>query len=356
METYLSASRLKTLKDCSWKYWCQYHLPLPRSTNSGAIMGSVCHNVFEFLGNPRHKHHYQSILHNNTINTNKSIVRYVISFLRANGMEPSDWVVTGHGHQIQALEHIDNMILQGLNYDFFGKEDGADEVHHEIEFKISDNGYNIRGFIDKLFIFSEARKAVIRDFKSSKNLYVGEEVVDNIQSLMYQLAVDHLYPDILNCRTEFVFLQYDDGIINTPNVSEEELEGFKIYLARIQSILEKFTEDDAKMNFAVDKGWLDSNIYGFTGRLMCGRGESPTHKKKNGDPMWYCDCKLAYNYYILVNDKTGKVLDSQVYKKDLRKPKKGESIQKKFYGGCPKFQHLDYNLKMNKKYNQVDNS
>ena len=55
----LSASKIKTLQSCSWLYWCKYHLKLPEESNSGASRGTICHLIFECLGNPRHKHHYK---------------------------------------------------------------------------------------------------------------------------------------------------------------------------------------------------------------------------------------------------------------------------------------------------------
>ncbi len=72
--------------------------------------------------------------------------------------------------------------------------------------------------------------AIIRDFKSSKRFYEGKDVVDNIQDLMYRLAVSKLFPDYKKKRTEFVFLQYenqDEFSIKTPIACDDELDGFE---------------------------------------------------------------------------------------------------------------------------------
>ena len=53
----LSASRIKNLTSCHWSYWARYHLMVPQSNNSGALRGSICHMVFEFLLNKKHKKH-----------------------------------------------------------------------------------------------------------------------------------------------------------------------------------------------------------------------------------------------------------------------------------------------------------
>lgn len=53
----LSASRIGTAKKCSWVYWSKYVNKIPDSSNTGASRGSVCHNIFEYLGKDRHKKH-----------------------------------------------------------------------------------------------------------------------------------------------------------------------------------------------------------------------------------------------------------------------------------------------------------
>ena len=58
----LSASRISTLKKCSWTYWVKYVLKLPDTTNAGASRGWICHLIFEILGNPRHKKVYDRLL------------------------------------------------------------------------------------------------------------------------------------------------------------------------------------------------------------------------------------------------------------------------------------------------------
>ena len=56
--TTLSASRIKTAESCSWLYWCKYKLKLPDRSNDGARRGSICHLIFELLGEPRRKKYF----------------------------------------------------------------------------------------------------------------------------------------------------------------------------------------------------------------------------------------------------------------------------------------------------------
>ncbi len=61
-KTALSASRIKTAQGCSWLYWCKYKLKLPDTSNDGAKRGSICHLIFELLGEKKTKPHYDKIM------------------------------------------------------------------------------------------------------------------------------------------------------------------------------------------------------------------------------------------------------------------------------------------------------
>ena len=172
---------------------------------------------------------------------------------------------------------------------------------------------------------------------------------------MYRLAVHHLYPEALKRQTEFVLLQFDEsegGIVRTPDVSDAELEGFKHFLTDIQRTVDNFSIEDAKSGFAADKGYL-TKYEGFGGLTQCGvfgriSSDSPHAKKKDGSKMWACECKFAYFYWVLL-DEDDKIIDSQINSFDLKVKSEGQRIEKRFYEGCPKFQHLQWNRDMNKR-------
>ena len=77
----LSASRIKVAQTCSWQYWAKYILKLPDKSNDGAKRGSICHLVFECLGNPRHKKHYSKILKNKDIFASKPVEKLDDNFI-----------------------------------------------------------------------------------------------------------------------------------------------------------------------------------------------------------------------------------------------------------------------------------
>lgn len=369
----LSASRIKTLDSCSWIYWCNYHLNLPDQQNSGSIMGSALHNVYECLGNPRHKKLYNQLVKGQCMESCPVVHRYLSSYITNRGLTLEEFGPI-----------LDKMLIEGINYDFFGDQKlnaKPSESFSEIDFNIEkvegDISYRIRGFIDKLFLFKDKKESIIRDFKSSKRKFEGKEFIDNVQDLMYRLAQWHLYPEYLVKRMEFVFMQYDcsgeeygrteqeekrrlkekgsslnidysdAGVIITPDVTAAELKGFEYYLTDVQKVIDNFNEDLARDNFAKDKGYPDK-YYGFSGQLICGRADSPTHKKKDGSIMWGCQYKFA-KFYWAICDEDGSVIKTSDLKKELPKPTKGQKIERKFYEGCPKYQFLDYNKDIAKK-------
>lgn len=366
--TPLSASRIKTLQGCSWTYWCDYILKLPDKSNAGAIMGSCCHNIFECLGNPRHKHHYMAILEEGSIKASPSIVRYVLTFLRKNGIDPAEKVKVRSGRKsCFAFDNVDFMILQGLRYDFYGEDNGAEVVESEQSFDLEkeegDIRYRIRGFIDKLFLFKKGTEALVRDFKSSKQVFAKKEIEDNMQDLMYQLAVYYLYPDVLKTSSEFVFLQFEceeggDGVQVPEEVTREELEGFEYFLTDIQNLIDNFSEEDAKSNFAADKGHL-SEDYGFAGLSKCAvypwgySVDSPEQTKADGSTPWCCSNKWGRIYYVRL-DEDGNILESRDSEEELSTPSSNETVEKRVYKGCPAWAHLDYNVKFRERYKDFE--
>lgn len=333
---YLSASRIKTLQTCSFLYYSKYKLGLPDESNPGSIMGSAIHNIYECLGNPRHKKAYDALIQAQTFDAYPPIKRYLASFLRKNGLDDL------------YMPLVDTMLIEGVNYDFFGKDDGEpdesfSELNFDIQKKEGDKNYRIMGFIDKLFLYKQHCVAKIRDFKSSKRQFEGKDVYDNVQDLMYRLAIKNLYPDYLKQKMEFVFLQFDcnkAGVVQTPDVCDVELEGFEHFLTEIQSLVDNFDEKAAKSNLAYDKGY-PAKEDGFAGRLVCGRADRPDVLKKDGGKAWCCPVKLASEYWaVLEKDKVIKTFKTEKEAKSFAGKNK---VKRMLHKGCPAFKFLEYN-------------
>ena len=345
-ESALSASRIKTLQQCSWKYWCNYKLKLPDKSNDGANRGWICHLIFELLGEPRHKKHFDSIIKSGSIFECPSIKRLTLYHAKRLNVDDDE-----------NLAHIDKMTVNGLHFDFFGEDDSVpDEAISEKDFDIviahGDISYRIRGFIDKLFLYKDKSFALIRDFKSSKQVFKGKEVTDNLQHLMYSLAVKHLYPEFKTRETEFVFLKFDltkdmfnkrgNGLLKMEMVSSAELSGLEYELSETQSYIDSFDEDKAVSNFAGAASYPSDGTFG--GPLACGkdgfkisRGEPVLDKDGNPIPAFICSYRKPFEYYALKN-KDGSVIKTSFLEDehDLLKAKsKGDTIELMKYDGCP---------------------
>ena len=348
-DIFLSASKIKQAQSCSWKYWCSYELKLPQKGNDGSSRGSVCHLVYELLGKDRHRKHYNKIITSGTIHGSRAVLKLVEH--HASKLNVSDE---------ENMEMIDMMIVQGLLYDFFGdsKEKPSDDISEkEFNLKIDEEGkkYNIRGFIDKLFLYSKNKKALIRDFKTSKQVYKGKEISDNLQNLMYCLAVKKLYPKYSDILVEFVFVKFDleedllgnpgEGVLKMEKISDNELEGFEYQLSSIQNYLENFDEEEAISNFAADQDYPKDGTFG--GPLMCGkqgykksRGEHIKDSKGNLIPNYICEYRNPFDYYAMYDDK-GKLVKCYYSEEDAPDLKDGFKLEKKSYEGCPHFQQKE---------------
>ena len=327
MEVKLSASRIKTAQSCSWLYWSKYKLKLPEKGNDGARRGSICHNVFEHLSKQKTKAQYNKIVKENDPFAVKAVKDQIISEAKEMGVDDEE-----------NMTLIKDMILNGLSCNFHGEELGIpDEAYAELDFDIEQNGYNIRGFIDQLFLYKDKKVALIRDYKTSKKIFEGKEKDDNLQDYMYSLAVRHLFPEYNTRSSEFLFLKFDlksKGLLKMEPLDDEDLDGFEMQLAAIQEYLENFDEQDAVKGFAYDKGFPDDGS--FSGRLQCGFAEKKGQLKKDGTLMWHCPFKFDF-FYVEIRNSEGEI-ELTCFQEDFDKSMvpDGGSHEIKYYEGCPK--------------------
>tara|TARA_R110002012_G_C11561786_1_gene603473 strand:- start:77 stop:1069 length:993 start_codon:yes stop_codon:yes gene_type:complete len=308
-ERILSASRLKTLETCSWSYWCNYHLKLPQKQNEGALRGTVCHLVFEMLVKKKHKKHFNKILKASSIKGSPSVYRMVMKHLVQ--MENSfDLPMTNE----ENTELVDDMIVVGLNCDFFGKGGKVDKPEHEFLLENKDPEYKIRGFIDKPVLYKKGKKIKIVDYKSSKYKFRGEELHSNVQAMVYTLAAQKEWEGY-EPTVEFQFLRHPRSPLQQLQFNKEQLRGLEYYLAHCFHIVNNFTEETAITNYAADKkkdAWL------------CKIGK------------WRCPYIDPYDYFVIV-DKEDQEIKKSFKKKELENVlKKGQKIKKRSYEGCPR--------------------
>jgi hypothetical protein len=288
---------------------------MPDKTNSGALRGTVCHNVFEYLLKDRHKKHFKSILTKGSITGSEAVNRYVHSYLRRCEIEKF-----GKETYEENYELVDNMIVVGLRAEFFGKEGGKiDKPEQEFKIKSRKPKYNIYGFMDKPIQYDDGVLYIV-DYKSSKQKFKGEELNSNVQAMMYTLAAKKIWPKIKKIIVQFLFLRFPRSPVQELEFSKEEIKGFEHYLEHLNELISNFSEEDAKSNFATDNGH----------RWLCGPAKSG----------WICPLHKPYDYYVL-KDKKGKVIKSAFKEEELTADEsKGQKIEVIHYEGCPKFNNV----------------
>lgn len=330
----LSATKIKCLQGCSWMYWSKYKLKLPERNNLGAQLGSIAHIIFECLGNPRHKKHYNKCIKSKNIYKCEPIRRLVKKHFKIMKISSKE----------DALK-LDSMVLCGLNYDFFGTRNGKptksySELEFELDIDEQGKNYKVKGFIDKLFLYKKKTTALIRDFKTSKKMFEGKDAEDNLQDQIYSLAVKRLYPDFLKVQVEFPFLQLmiskgENAVIKMENHCDSEMDGFEYFLTEIQSIIDSFSDSDAVSDMAYYKEFPSDKS--FSGRLLCGFDDYQGHLKKDGSPRWGCPFKWGFEYYS-VKDKKG-IVKKNYFLDEFDQieydEKDGDKVFIEKYEGCP---------------------
>jgi len=302
LEKILSASRIKTLETCSWSYWCNYHLKVPQRSNSGAMRGTVCHLVFELLLKKRHLHHYKKILKYNGLEGSPAVDRLIKKHLKKDGILDDG----------ESYELCDAMIVVGLQNDFIGEGGKMEGVEERFLLENEEPEYKVMGFIDKLIKYTKGKVKIV-DYKSSKYKFRGEELDSNIQAMVYTLAAKRKYPKAKEVLVEFLFLRFPRRPAQQIHVTEEQLRGFEYYMEHVFKVINSFTEQDAKTNFAESNPKV---------RWMCKAGKT-----------WRCPYLDPVDYYALLNEE-GNVIKSAFKKSDLS-AKPNEKIKKMKYEGCP---------------------
>jgi RecB family exonuclease len=304
----LSASLIKEYENCSWSFYCSKILKFPKKTHPKTSAGSVAHTLLEVLANPRHNHYVEDILAGgNTLSHYAALTRLTYRLIEKEGL-PSKW-----------FDDINKLVLAGLHLDF-EQEGNTYKYKPEYEFLIKslDGKYEIRGFIDGAAKVGERIK--IRDYKSQGYEFTKEELLFNVQAMIYQYILNK--ETGLPVDVEFVMLRHDK-IQEVPWQGNATMGGFELYLDHMADFFEDFGTEKACSNFAAkDKGkWYKLGCITKAGQI-----------KKDGTPWHCCPYKFPRTIYY-VKDKDGKVKYSLDSIENV-KLKEGEEIEAFAYSGC----------------------
>lgn len=294
---------MKTLEDCSWRYWANYHLLLPQTQNDGALRGTICHLVFELILAKKRDQHLKNLIEKG-LDGQPSVKRLVIKHLKKAGRLNEE-----------NYDLCNDMIVVGLNTDFW--LEGSKDLESEREFIIEseDPKFKVRGFIDKSAIYKNKNLVKIVDYKSSKYKFRGEELTSNFQAMAYTLAAKKIWPKVKNIIAEFQFLRFPRQPIQQIEIPKEQLEGFKHYMAFVYEQINNFTEEMACSKFAAHSPKT---------QWLCKAGKT-----------WRCPYLDPFEYFALKNE-LGEVVATSFNKEDLIKKMDPDlKMVKMKYNGCP---------------------
>ncbi len=319
---WLSASKIKTIDLCSFIYYCNYLLKLPKSKNQGSQRGDITHDILEVLGNKKRFTFAENIRKSRIFP--KSVIRWIEIRLKKESIFSED-----------NLDKIKNYILVALDNDFWmeGGELQKPETYFEIQ-----GDFNVKGYIDRWAIYTDEagdKYAKIIDFKTQKELFKQEELAFSLQAFIYLMAAKNICPGINLEKSvvKFIMLAYPETPVQEARISNSQNNGLSEYLKYLQGYIDKFTEKDKTSNLAADKGFPK---YGepFGGQAKCGRAKFPGDLKKDGvSKQYYCEYKFPFDYYVEL-DKNGIVVQSSSVNIT---PKNGNKVEKRKFEGCPKF-------------------
>ena len=206
---------------------------------------------------------------------------------------------------------IYQMLYVGFNHNFYCK--GSKDLKEEEHFEIEGDNFVINGFIDKKAFYKN--KIDIWDYKSSKAKFNKEDIESNYQALMYSLATlkkDGLIPEV-----KFLFLRFPDSPEQAaPKLTEEELEGFEMFLSELADLLADYDENKALENLAKN---------GTKYRWLCG-------SEKPGK--WICPVRRSFEFFSLIEKSSGRIIKSAHTENELE-ASAGQEIVKQDYEGCP---------------------
>jgi rubrerythrin len=232
----ISASSYNTYDQCQWKWFLSYSLGIEDASGGAAILGNVCHDVFETMSiasiekkSPKHKDfdlkHQWDKWFNEYKEKNEEIFKTIKDDKIRKIYKGAQNLLEGKYKDYTPINP--NTICAEQYFKISIKEDRF-KIPDHIRSNDDQTHFSIRGFIDRIDKIDDETLEII-DYKTgsrasfmsdSKDKKDGETLRDDIQPRMYHLASKVLYPEIKNFLITFIYTT-DGGPITTPMCDED---------------------------------------------------------------------------------------------------------------------------------------
>ncbi len=273
----ISASRLKTLWDCSLKFHYQEIERLPSSSHWKTRTGSCLHSVFECLMHPRRRATFERIMVEGVfrIEEHPAVLRYINWYRQREDIMQAT---------VEDIVDMLNVAFLGIRPYFTSRGPKGETLYtppprfvNEHRFQITlSSGAVISGFIDLLLVWPD--RALVIDLKSQAAKMTRAELPNNVQAAMYQMVTSRetgLIPAV-----EFIMVRHgptsrtpDKHVQRVDAPSAAALAGLEAYIDATYSRVNAFSLEDAYANASTDTGYCQfkcSFLRPFTYWIVCG--------------------------------------------------------------------------------------
>lgn len=243
----ISASRLKTLKDCALAFWYQDVERLPSKTHHKTLQGSCIHSLFECLLAPKRASTLRAILRDGfTLAAHPVVERFVRFYDARHGIAP---------YEMSAMESMLRVAFGTIKPHFdllFAALDAGQPApftyHTEKRFQMQVGEATISGFIDLLLVWPD--RALVIDLKTQAKKWTIADVPNNVQAALYALAT---YRDLgLLAATDFVMVRHAPSaryprmhLQSVPAPSRAHLAGLEAYVETMYGVVNQLTLEQA---------------------------------------------------------------------------------------------------------------
>lgn len=235
----LSASSIKTLMDCPAKFVRQYFLKLPRYTSDALKFGRAVHGALEHLE--------KALMERGATKATKEDVQNCVTEF----------------YDVAAEEGLCSMALlqegEEILRKYFSTYDSNDRVLAvEERFRLTtDDGIPIAGAIDKI-VEVDRDTLVVVDYKTSFYTQTPDELQDDIQLSMYDLAVRKLYPQYENVILMLDYLRKKPVVTHR---DESQRARFEKFLVSVYKRIQELDPENVREQINQFCGWCDySNV------------------------------------------------------------------------------------------------
>lgn len=210
IELVLSASRVKTYKDCARKYYYTYQERLPRKEWEHFDLGELVHGSLEIF----HKEYISDeIKPDNPAGLMKTAFQ-----THQDSIEKEKKILLADNVIIEARDILRNYMLN-LKKNGIGSKKII-VVEDKFNIRLNDK-YSVQGFVDRLDIDKDGIYH-IKDYKTNKN----SKFMDPFQLQTYGIYLLDKYPEVENFRGSYIMLKCDGQKISY-NFNREDVEKVK---------------------------------------------------------------------------------------------------------------------------------